>query len=103
MHSLTSRLDPRPHPEERARRKGAAESNGRARVSKDEDERLYSALMLRDASQRLSAVDTIAFASRCDAPQHEGEGRPATCACDGRGSIVSALLFTMKIPTCACR
>src|SRR5215469_14372720 len=30
------------------------------------------ALMLRDASQRVSAVE--AAASRCDAPQHEGVG-----------------------------
>src|SRR5262249_729650 len=30
--------------------------------------------MLRDASQRASAGDVPALASRCDAPQHEGEG-----------------------------
>src|SRR5437763_12500616 len=42
MPCLTSWLGPRPHPEERVRRKGAAGSNGRARVSKDEDEPAYS-------------------------------------------------------------
>ena len=31
------------------------------------------ALMLRDASQRAWAVEAPALASRCDAPQHEGE------------------------------
>src|SRR6266508_5864631 len=30
------------------------------------------ALMLRDASQRASALEAPALASRCDAPQHEG-------------------------------
>src|SRR5262249_24234088 len=35
------------------------------------------ALMLRDASQRIRAVEAPALASRCDAPQHEGEGRRA--------------------------
>src|SRR6266508_4190846 len=30
------------------------------------------ALMLRDASQRGSAVEASALLSRCDAPQHEG-------------------------------
>ena len=34
-----------------------------------------AALMLRDASQRASAVGAAAFAFHCDAPQHEGEGR----------------------------
>src|SRR5262249_60381238 len=29
--------------------------------------------MLRDASQRIWAVEGPALASRCDAPQHEGE------------------------------
>jgi hypothetical protein len=47
--------DGRPHPEERAREKLSANSNARARVSKDEDEPLC-ALMLRDASQRGSAL-----------------------------------------------
>jgi hypothetical protein len=51
-----------------------ANSNGRARVSKDEHGP-GMALMLRDASQRASAVEASALASCCDAPQHEGEGR----------------------------
>jgi len=49
-----------------------ANSNARARVSKDEDGR-GMALVLRDASQRTWAVEAAALASRCDAPQHEGE------------------------------
>src|SRR5215471_11361342 len=36
--------------------------------------------MLRDASQRASAGDVPALASRCDAPQHEGEGAPRILA-----------------------
>src|SRR5262249_3935787 len=52
-------------------------SNARTRVSKDED---GHALMLRDASQRASAGEAPALASRCDAPQHEGEGAPRILA-----------------------
>jgi hypothetical protein len=63
--------DARPHPEERVCRKGSANSKVRTRVSKDED--VHAALMLRDASQRASAGEAPALASRCDAPQHEGE------------------------------
>jgi len=74
MVSFAAR-DARPRPEERVCRKSSADSNARARVSKDEDERLGFALMLRDASQRALAVEAPALASRCDAPQHEGEGR----------------------------
>src|SRR5262249_6683683 len=72
MVSFAAR-DARPRPEERVCRKSSANSNARARVSKDEDERLGFALMLRDASQRIWAVEGTALASRCDAPQHEGE------------------------------
>src|SRR5215831_1430661 len=88
------------------------------------------ALMLRDASQRGSAVDASALASCCDAPQHEGErGRryvgqrdplvilakrshvavrkeEPTCGCGKRSrlrSIVSGLLFTMNCATPTCR
>src|SRR5262249_7535234 len=61
----------RPHPEERACRRRSANSKARTRVSKDEDGR---ALMLRDASQRIWAVEAPALASRCAAPQHEGDG-----------------------------
>src|ERR1700757_1988944 len=53
-------------------RRSSANSNVRTRVSKDEDGRLF-APMLRDASQRIWAVEAAALASRCDAPQHEGE------------------------------
>jgi hypothetical protein len=75
MVSFAAR-DVGPHPEERGRRKSSANSNARARVSKDEDVRLF-ALMLRDASQRIWALEAPALASRCDAPQHEGEGGAA--------------------------
>ena len=61
----------RPHPEERAGWSGPAKSNARARISKDEDGH-GGALMLRDASQRASAVKASALALRCAAPQHEG-------------------------------
>ena len=60
----------RPHPEERACGTRSANSNARARVSKDEDGPAR-ALMLRDASPRAFAVDSPI--SRCDAPLHEGE------------------------------
>jgi hypothetical protein len=50
----------KPHPEE-----------ARSAVSKDEASDPF-ALMLRDASQRGSAVEGSAPLSRCDAPQHEG-------------------------------
>src|SRR5262249_10322215 len=80
MVSFAAR-DARPRPEERVCRKSSADSNARARVSKDEDERLGFALMLRDASQRIWAVDASALASRCDAPQHEGEREAPTCGC----------------------
>jgi hypothetical protein len=72
--------DGRPHPEERACDKGCANANLRARVSKDEDEQVGCALMLRDASQRASATAVPALASRCDAPQHEGEKAPRILA-----------------------
>src|SRR5262245_13771407 len=71
------RRDPRPHPEERARRNGAADSNGRARVSKDEDERMYWPSCFETHRSAFSPVDIAAFASRCDAPQHEAGPQPA--------------------------
>jgi hypothetical protein len=63
------------------------------------------------------AVEGHGLASRCDAPQHEGqESNEAdlactqtgalvtpTCACVGRAPIVLGLLFTMKIPTQNCK
>ena len=61
----------RPHPEERACGRGFANSNGRARVSKTEDDH---ALMRRDAPQRTWAMEASSLGFRCDAPQHEGEG-----------------------------
>src|SRR5262249_13398727 len=51
----------RPHPEERACRKSSANSNARARVSKDEERAIGFALMLRDASQRIWAVEAPAL------------------------------------------
>jgi hypothetical protein len=62
---------------ERACQKCCANANLRARVSKDEDGPVGCALMLRDASQRPSAVAAPALAVRCDAPQHEGKGAAA--------------------------
>jgi hypothetical protein len=38
------------------------------------------ALMLRDASQRCEAVEALAHAARCDAPQHEGREGPCILA-----------------------
>jgi hypothetical protein len=96
--------DVRPHPEERGRRRSSASSNARARVSKEEDGRLF-ALMLRDASQRASAAEAFALASRCDAPQHEGREAP-TCGCTktAPGQFrCFRLLFTMTFATHTCR
>src|SRR5439155_26501442 len=59
--------------EERACPSASANSNARARVSKDEDERLPCALMLRDASLRAGCRHLL-LVSHCDAPQHEGKG-----------------------------
>src|SRR5215471_9695027 len=90
--------DARPHPEERACRKGPADWHACTRVSKDEDgtdlgftrDRQNSvpksatadlgALMLRDASRRTWAVEAPALASGRNAPQHEGEGAPRVLA-----------------------
>jgi hypothetical protein len=81
---IARRIVARPHPEE-----------ARSAVSKDEASDPF-ALMLRDASQRGSAVERPPLASRCDAPQHEGgrgirmfapHNRP-TCGCTGRPLIV---------------
>jgi len=68
-----------------------ANPNARARVSKDEDGR-GMALMLRDASQRIWGAEAPALASRCDAPQHEGERSTNLRLCEmavGAISIVS--------------
>ena len=116
MVSFAAR-DVRPHPEERGCRRRFANSNVRARVSKDED---GHALMLRDASQRASAAEASALASPCDAPQHEGAGdrrilekpsgsagvkhQPSAVRNDRRrGFPVSGLLFTGSTATAACR
>src|SRR5499427_303262 len=60
-----------PHPEERACGSAAANQVVRARVSKDG---AAIPLMLRDASQRIWAMEAPALAFGCDAPQHEGDG-----------------------------
>src|SRR5262245_42935280 len=55
--------------------------------------------MLRDASQRGSAVEGAAFASCCDAPQHEG----------GEGAVLHfgqtnpSIVFGQTRSTCGCR
>jgi hypothetical protein len=95
--------DARPHPEERACARRSANSKARARVSKDED--VHAALMLRDASQRIWALEAPALPSRCDAPQHEGR-EAATCGCTkpGPGQFrCFGLLFTMTFATHTCR
>jgi|SRR5690242_12334322 hypothetical protein len=78
-----------------------------------------AALMLRDASQRASAVEASALATCCDAPQHEGAARfgrtkptvvwpndaawkdqPAAVGNNRRlRSVVSGLLLTMENAT----
>ncbi len=81
------------------------------RVSKNEDEPLRFALMVRDASQRAAAADAFALALRCDARQHEGgraragerkhmyvdqaKGQPRPRNAPRTRFIVSGLLFTM--------
>src|SRR5262245_26032685 len=90
----------------------------RARVSKDEH---GHARMLQDAPQRTWAVEAPAFGFRCDAPQHDSEGRrilakrtqagsmrasdqPVAAQNDRRRNfIVSGLLFTMRFATHTCR
>jgi hypothetical protein len=104
----------RPHPEERACSNGSAKSNGRARVSKDEDGHGEGP----HASRRIAAQPVCRNAcapSRCDAPQHEDaadfgqtkptwrKDQPAAAGNDRRPrSFVSGLLFTMDgaTPTC---
>src|SRR5262249_25281117 len=92
----------RPHPEERACRKSSANSNARARVSKDEDERLGSPSCFethRSAFgpwKRLRSRRTQVGFTRlaplkrpisgkpeigCDAPQHEGGSEAPTNGC----------------------
>jgi len=77
------------------------------------------ALMLRDASQRASAVEAPALATCCDAPQHEGAGaalgrdddrsaqakhQPVGVGNDRRLDFpVSSLLFTGHGATATCR
>src|SRR5215831_12127699 len=77
----------------------------RTRVSKDGDERLTSPLMLRDASQRALAGEAPAPTSRCDAPQHEGEGRSALRLWKRLRSPRAATLLSVRAgeaPTCGC-
>ena len=56
------------------------------------------ALLLRDASQRASGGEALAFASRCDAPQHEGEGVPRILAKRTQAGSMRA----SEGPTCGC-
>src|SRR5215813_3838448 len=78
-----------PHPEERACGSAAANQVVRARVSKDG---AAIPLMLRDASQRIWAMEAPALAFGCDAPQHEGDG--ARCSLAKRSHV--------EEPTCGC-
>jgi hypothetical protein len=63
----------RPHPEERAGWSGPAKSNGRTRVSKDEDGRLGSPSCFETHRSALGLWKRLR-SSCCDAPQHEGDG-----------------------------
>jgi hypothetical protein len=65
----------RPHPEERARRRGAADSNGQARVSKDEDERLYSPSCFETHRSAALWVDPLHSRRAATLLSIEGEGR----------------------------
>ena len=90
----------RPHPEERACRKSSANLNARARVSKDEERAIGFALMLRDASQRIWAVEAPALLSMRAGATHQ----PAAVQNERRLSfIVCGLLFTMTFATRTCR
>src|SRR5262249_62079153 len=110
--------DARPHPEERACRKGPANWHACTRVSKDEDgtdlgftrDRQNSvpksatadlgALMLRDASRRTWAVEAPALASGRDAPQHEGEGGGAFWPNEAKRGV--CLFGSSERPTSGC-
>ena len=62
-----------PHPEERACAGASAESNARARVSKDDDVRLGSPSCFEMHRSAAEAVGASMLPLRCNAPQHEGE------------------------------
>ena len=64
--------DGRPHPEERAREKVSANSNARARVSKDEDGPLHAPSCFETHRSAVRQRKGSTLLSRCDAPQHEG-------------------------------
>src|SRR5262249_36176064 len=113
MVSFAAR-DARPRPEERVCRKTSANSEGAYARLEGWGRATRFALMLRDASQRIWAVEGPALASRCDAPQHEGERllrmmarakhQPAAVRNDGwRRFPVSGLLFTGNGATPTCR
>jgi hypothetical protein len=120
--------DVRPHPEERARRRSSTNSNARTRVSKDEDEQSGVPLCFETHRSAPRRLERPALASRCDAPQHEGErgcrapfwrnepncdfGETNILALLKRRTnvplyemtgIVSGLFFTGKIATATCR
>ena len=67
---MDSVLIPRSAPAERVR-----QTRTGVRISKDEGEQLYSPSCFETHRSAALWVDPVAFASRCDAPQHEGEGR----------------------------
>ena len=86
----------RPHPQERACRKSSANLNARARVAKDEERAIGFALMLRDASQRIWAVEAPALLSMRAGATHQ----PAAVQNERRlRFIVCGLLFTMTFAT----
>src|SRR5215831_6274306 len=54
-------------------------------------------LMLRDASQRIWAAEAPALASRCDAPQHEGEGAPRVLAKRSQAGVLRASVLACLV------
>jgi hypothetical protein len=75
-------------------------SNARARVSKDEERAIGFALMLRDASQRIWALEAPALLSMRAGATHQ----PAAVQNERRlRFIVCGLLFTMTFATRTCR
>src|SRR5262245_13542156 len=102
----------RPHPEERACRRSLANSNARARVSKDENVRLSSPSCFETHRSVRRLWMLLRFVPCCDAAAlgRDDDGlvrakyQPADARNDRRlRSIVSGLLFTMTFATRTCR
>ncbi len=109
--------DGRPHPEERACEKLSANSNLRARVSKDEDGPLHTPSCFEThrsaprrsegpALGRAAMLLSMRAGERCAFWPNEATRRTPreepTCTCGRQWSVACGLLFTMKIPTETC-